>query len=94
LVEARLPEGKTTVGVELHLRHLAPTPLGSIIRLRAEVVALEGETIDFLAKLWDEEDQVGEVRHRRRVVDVERFLRRVEAKVAQRALAVGPPTEE
>ena len=95
LVEARLPEGKTTVGVELHLRHLAPTPLGSIIRLRAEVVALQGEAIDFLAKLWDEEDQVGEVRHRRRVVDVERFLRRVEAKLAQRAaLAVEPPSEE
>jgi predicted thioesterase len=84
LVEPHLPEGKTTVGVELRVRHLAPTPLGSLVRLRAEVVAFEGapggETIDFVAKLWDEQDQVGEVEHRRRVVDVERFLRRVEAK--------------
>lgn len=89
LVEPHLPEGKTTVGVELRLRHLAPTPLGSLVRLRAEVVALEGapggETIDFVAKLWDEQDQVGEVEHRRRVVDIERFLRRVEAKAARQA---------
>ena len=80
LVEPHLAEGQTTVGVELRIRHLAPTPLGSTIRLRAEVVAVENESIDFLAKLWDEQDQVGEVEHRRRVVDVERFLKRVEAK--------------
>src|SRR3972149_4027545 len=54
--------------------------LGSPVRLRAEVVAVEGESIDFLARLWDEQDQVGEVEHRRRVVDLDRFLRRVEAK--------------
>jgi predicted thioesterase len=44
------------------------------------VVAVEGESIDFLARLWDEQEQVGEVEHRRRVVDLDRFLRRVEAK--------------
>jgi len=80
LVEPHLEAGKTTVGIELRVRHLAPTPLGSTVRLRAEVVAVEGESIDFLAKLWDEQDQVGEVEHRRRVVDLDRFLRRVEAK--------------
>jgi len=80
LVEPHLEAGQTTVGVELRIRHLAPTPLGSTVRLRAEVVAVEGESIDFLARLWDEQDQVGEVEHRRRVVDLDRFLRRVEAK--------------
>src|SRR3990170_1339463 len=80
LVEPHLEAGQTTVGVELRIRHLAPTPLGSTVRLRAEVAAVEGESIEFLARLWDEQDQVGEVEHRRRVVDVERFLRRVEAK--------------
>jgi len=83
LVERHLAEGQTTVGVELRVRHLAPTPLGSTVRLRAEVVGIERETIDFRAQLWDERDQVGQVEHRRRVVDIERFLRRVEAKAAQ-----------
>lgn len=80
LVGRHLPEGKTTVGVELHIRHLAPTPLGGVIRLQAEIVRIEGETIDFRARLWDEKEPVGEVEHRRRIVDLERFLRRVEAK--------------
>jgi predicted thioesterase len=54
--------------------------------LRAEVVAVEGESIDFLARLWDEKDQVGEVEHRRRVVDLDRFLRRVEAKARRKSV--------
>jgi predicted thioesterase len=83
LVEPHLEEGTTTVGVELHVRHLAPTPLGSTVRLRAEVVSVEGQSIRFLAKVWDEQDLVGEVEHLRRVVDLDRFLRRVEAKAAQ-----------
>ena len=82
-VEPYLPEGKTTVGVELRVRHLAPTPMGSVVRLRAEIVAVEGEAIDFRAKLWDEQEPVGEVEHRRRVVDTARFLRRVEAKAKE-----------
>lgn len=84
LISRYLPEGKTTVGVELRVRHLAPTPLGSTVRLRAEVAAVDGPTIDFRARLWDEQELVGEVEHRRRVVDLERFLKRVEAKAAVR----------
>jgi predicted thioesterase len=85
LVEPHLAEGQTTVGVELRVRHLSPTPLGSTVRLQVQVVAVDGESIDFVAKLWDEQDPVGEVEHRRRVVDVDRFLRRVEAKAKRLA---------
>lgn len=83
LVRRHLPDGKTTVGVEIRVRHLAPTPLGGVVRLRAEVVRIEGETIDFVARLWDAHEQIGEVEHRRRIVDLERFLRRVEAKASR-----------
>ncbi len=86
LAEAHLPPGKTTVGVELHLRHLAPTPLGATVRIRVEVVGLEGEAIDFKAEVSDSVEKVGQAEHRRRVIDVDRFLHRVEAK-AQRMSA-------
>lgn len=84
LVASSLPEGKTTVGVELRLRHLAPTPLGGIVSLRAEVVEVAGERLRFRARLWDDEGPVGEAEHDRHIVDTERFLRRVKAK-AERA---------
>ena len=80
LLARHLPEGMTTVGVELRVRHLAPTPLGSLVRLRAEVVGIDGETVSFHAELRDDVEPVGEVEHRRRVIDLERFLKRVEAK--------------
>ncbi len=84
MAEAHLPPEKTTVGVELHLRHLAPTPLGATVRVRIEVVGLEGEAIDFKADVWDDVEKVGQADHRRRVIDVDRFLRRVEAKARRK----------
>jgi predicted thioesterase len=80
LIARHLPEGKTSVGVELRVRHLAPTPLGGVVHLRAEVVAVEGEAVTFTCELRDDVERVGEVEHTRRVVNLERFLRRVEAK--------------
>lgn len=80
LIARHLPEGKTSVGVELRVRHLAPTPLGGVVHLRAEVVAIEGEAVTFACELRDDVERVGEVEHTRRVVNLERFLRRVEAK--------------
>jgi len=85
LAERGLPAGKTTVGVELHLRHLAPTPLGGTVRIRVEVVGLEGEAVDFEAGVWDDEEKVGQAEHRRRVIEVDRFLRRVEAKARRKS---------
>jgi predicted thioesterase len=80
LIARHLPEGQTSVGVELRVRHLAPTPLGGKVHLRAEVVAVEGGSVTFHCSLRDEAEPVGEVEHVRRIVDLERFLRRVEAK--------------
>ena len=80
MVEAGLPEGESTVGVDIRVRHLAPTPLGRTVRIRAEVVGVEGQAVDFRAEVWDEVEKVGEAEHRRVVIDLERFLKRVEAK--------------
>ncbi len=80
LVAPFLPAGRTTVGVELRLRHLAPTPLGGKVYLRVEVVEVAGDRLRFQARLRDDEGPVGEAEHDRHVVDTERFLRRVKAK--------------
>jgi fluoroacetyl-CoA thioesterase len=81
LIEPHLPAGQSTVGVEIRVRHLAPTPLGKTVRIRAEITGLEGRAVDFRAELWDEAEKVGEADHRRMIIDVERFLKRVAAKM-------------
>jgi fluoroacetyl-CoA thioesterase len=64
------------------VRHLAPTPLGGNVRVTCEVLEVDGRRILFDVQAYDEQEKVGEGRHQRVVIDVERFLQRVEAKRA------------
>jgi fluoroacetyl-CoA thioesterase len=79
LVQPRLPAGQTTVGIGIQIRHLAPTPIGATVRVRVEVTAVDDGQITFRAQVWDETELIGEAEHRRAVIDVERFMKRVEA---------------
>jgi fluoroacetyl-CoA thioesterase len=83
MVAPLLPKGNDTVGVDIRVRHLAPTPVGGKVRIRAEVVAADEKTIAFKAQLWDDVELVGEADHQRVVIDVERFLKRVREKVSR-----------
>jgi fluoroacetyl-CoA thioesterase len=83
MVAPLLPKGNDTVGVDIHVRHLAPTPVGGKVRIRAEVVAVDDKVIVFKAQLWDDDELVGEADHQRVVIDVERFLNRVQDKVSR-----------
>jgi len=80
LLAPLLPPGHSTVGTGLSIRHLAPTPLGKTMRVRVEVVSVDGGRIGLRAEVWDEVEKVGEAEHQRAVIDVARFLRRVESK--------------
>ncbi len=82
LMAPHLPPGRSSVGVEIHVRHLAPTPLGKTVRARVQVTAVEGGIVRFAAEVFDEMEKVGEGDHQRAVIDVERFLKRVRAKAA------------
>ena len=82
MVDDYLEEGQTTVGVQIHLSHLAPTPLGDVVRVKAEVVSVEKHLIEFKAMIWDSVELIGEASHQRAIIDIERFLRRVEKKTS------------
>ncbi|MEE8568715.1 MAG: thioesterase family protein [Anaerolineales bacterium] len=84
MVTPLLPNGQTSVGTELHIRHLAPTPMGGMVRIRAKVVTAQNNLITFNAQIWDEVELVGEVDHQRVVIEVDRFMRRVDAKYIER----------
>ena len=77
LVEPHLPEGTTTVGIALTVRHIAPTPLGRKVSVQAEIVLIEKSVISFQATIWDEIEKIGEVAHERAVIEIDRFTARV-----------------
>ena len=69
-----LPDTKTTVGIELNLKHISATPVGLQVRAEAEVTAVEGNIITFAITASDEAGKIGEATHKRAIVTIQRFL--------------------
>ena len=76
-----IPEGKTSVGTELNISHIAATPVGMQVRATAEVTAVEGSMITFKVEAFDEAGKIGEGTHKRAVITTQRFLDKTYAKL-------------
>lgn len=76
-----LPEDKTSVGIELNIRHISATPVGLEVRAEAEVIAVEGSTITFQVTAFDEAGKIGEGTHKRVVISSQRFLDKTYSKL-------------
>ena len=77
-----LDEGKITVGTQVDIEHLAPTPCGDTVTCRARVVHADGPTITFHVEARDQHEMISKGLHKRRVVSAARLGARV-AKKAQ-----------
>ena len=73
-IAAALPEGKTSVGIELAISHIAATPVGLEVRAEAEVTAVEKNIVSFTVTAYDEAGKIGEGTHKRAVVTTQKFL--------------------
>ena len=76
-VEHLLPEGLTTVGVEMQVHHLKATPVGATVEARAVLEEVDGRRLVFQIEAHDDAGLIGTARHVRFIVDRERFLRKV-----------------
>ena len=82
-VEQSLPENHQSLGTHLDITHIAATPVGMRVKATAEVVKVEGRTVYFRVRAEDEKELIGEGTHERVVVNVDRFDRRVQEKLAK-----------
>jgi fluoroacetyl-CoA thioesterase len=80
LLANHLPDSYSSVGYIVDIQHIAPTPLGSRVRVRANVAEISGLQVSFEVMAWDENEQIGRGRHLRVVIQPERFLIRVASK--------------
>ena len=78
-VASHLPPGWATVGSEVNVRHLAPTPMGRTVTATARVVDVSGRSLTFAVEAHDGVRKVGEGTHRRGVVNLESFAKRLAA---------------
>jgi predicted thioesterase len=81
-IQQHLPEGFVSVGTVVNVKHLAATPVGSKVTLKATVTEVGEHTITFAVEAHDEKEKIGEGTHVRAAVEVGRFMKRVKAKVS------------
>jgi fluoroacetyl-CoA thioesterase len=72
-----------SVGVEVAVRHLAPTLPGSTVEITATVTAVEGRKVTLAVTAKDEIDAICTGTHARFVVDKARTFERLKAKAAK-----------
>jgi fluoroacetyl-CoA thioesterase len=75
-----LPEGWISVGVAVNVKHLAATPIGAKVTVRAEVIAVDDNTVTFAVESHDGFEKIREGAHVRALVQLDRFLKKVRAK--------------
>jgi len=79
--------GEDSVGMEVVLRHAAPTLLGMEVEITATVNAVEGRKVTFDVSAKDELESIGGGTHTRFVLDIGKSHVRLKAKAAKRAAA-------
>lgn len=67
-VERMLPDGQTTVGYEVHVRHLAPTAPGRTVTVTARLTEVKGNKLHFDVECREGETLLGTGVHRRAIV--------------------------
>jgi len=75
-----LDADERSVGVEIELRHFAPTPFGARVTVTARVIHTEGRLVDYQIEARDEHELIARGVHKRAVIRVEQFARRVRRK--------------
>lgn len=75
-----LEADERSVGVEIELKHLAPSPLGAKVTATARVIGVTGRLVDFQIEARDEQELLIRGVHQRAVVNMSSFTKRVQSK--------------
>lgn len=79
-IQPFLEAGQSSVGSSISIQHLAATPVGMQIRIRIEMLSVDGRKLRFNVEAWDEIEKIAEGEHERFIIDSARFSERVEKK--------------
>jgi fluoroacetyl-CoA thioesterase len=74
-----LPEGQTSVGTYAEIEHLKPSPVGTSVNAHATLIGHHGRRLEFNIMVDQDGDTVAKIRHRRVLVDRERFMEKAGA---------------
>ncbi|MBC5811496.1 MAG: thioesterase family protein [Candidatus Eremiobacteraeota bacterium] len=76
-----LTPDEVSLGTHVDLSHIAPTPVGLIVRIEVEVIGVDGRRVNFAVAAFDEREKVAEGTHERYVTERARFRGIIEEKL-------------
>lgn len=83
MIKPYLEEYEESLGVMVNVKHIAATPKGMRIMIRAFLKRIDGRRLLFEVEAFDEYEKVGEGLHERVVVDKDRFAEKIRSKINQ-----------
>jgi fluoroacetyl-CoA thioesterase len=78
-----LAPSQRSVGTHIDMSHTAATPIGMTVTAEVELIAVEGRQLRFKVECRDDKDLIGSGRHDRFIVDLPKFMARLEEKSRQ-----------
>ncbi|MDD2198828.1 MAG: thioesterase family protein [Bacteroidales bacterium] len=76
-VEDYLPKEQTTVGTLVNIKHIKASKTGEIITCKSELVEIDRRRLVFKVESNDSEGLIGHGIHERFIVDVDKFLGKI-----------------
>lgn len=76
-----LDKTEMVVSVRMEMRHLASTPIGSTITIRAEIDRIEGNKVYFRIDAYDEIEKIADGYNDMFIINEERFERGIRRKL-------------
>lgn len=73
-VKEYLPQGFSTVGISVNIKHLSATAVGKKVWAEAELVEVDRKRLVFKVDAYDEDKKIGEGTHERFIIDEQKFM--------------------
>jgi len=81
-VEDYLGKGETTVGIYICIHHRAPAPVGDNVKIRTELVNVEGRKLVFKVAAYWRDKLIGDGEHHRFIVNEESFAKKIKEEIS------------
>lgn len=77
LMQQSLKEGDTSVGMEINVKHLAPTLLDKKVTVKAEQTNQSKNIYTYRIEAYVEDNLIGKATHKRAIVNEDKFMSRL-----------------
>lgn len=76
-IQPLLAASENSVGSEVHIFHIKPTPIGMKVTCEAEVIEVSGRKVTFKVTAYDEKGEIGNGKHARFIIDTDKFMKKL-----------------